>query len=87
MQVCNDVACVAGEISRASAFVLVAKPLTASLAASLAGEGIWRLRRSPAHESRQLRRLVMMKTVLTRAVDRFPCLVEAERNCSTYENV
>ena len=73
------VACVAGGISLASAFVLVAKAVNASGEAvkglvkrefhprlrrsrnpsrGFAREGIWRLRRrSPAHESRQLRRL------------------------------
>ena len=50
-------ACVAGGISHASAFVFVAKTWTE--VAGFARDGIWRLRRSPALASRQLRRLLV----------------------------
>ena len=75
----TNIACVAGGISRASAFVVVQRSRehewrsrerigeeSNSLANSLAGfarEGIWRLYRSPAHESRQLRRLLQTRIV------------------------
>ena len=61
------IACVAGGISRASAFVLVAKPWTRVATPwedwlRPRGKIIWPLRRrSPAHESRQLRRLLNLK--------------------------
>ena len=51
---------------------LAASPLAKSLA-GFAREGIWRLCRSPAHESRQLRRLIrsVIIRVITKSNDRF----------------